>query len=457
MHLVIVVHIFFPEHRAGVETYALQLASRLSQTVRVTVVTTRKVISLATGTIRERSVEGLPVIEVINNLDGEAPETAWSNPTMELALGRVLDDLRPDAVHFQHLMYWSAGALGVAKSRGLRTVLTLHDYFLGCARFGQLIDFEGKACPGPSPDRCAPCVARTPLVQGNQARRWIKRLVKVRKLTGVALDDPLRRLQQWRRKPHAEEGPTEVRVDLPAWKARYEERRTAILDGIAAADLIITPSATLRETVVGWGVPEESIVRIPQGLDPTPFATVKRTPAADGRVRLGFIGTIAPHKGVDVLVRAALEVDPQRVTLDVWGPDRQHAEYGAECRALAGEAPHIRFHGPLSRQDVPSAHERIDVLCVPSLWNECCPLTIQEAFMSGMPAVVSDLGGMSELVEEGIGGLRAVPGDVHDWRRVLARLAEEPGLLEALRASVPRVPTLDEHIGELMTVYRGGS
>jgi glycosyltransferase involved in cell wall biosynthesis len=126
-------------------------------------------------------------------------------------------------------------------------------------------------------------------------------------------------------------------------------------------------------------------------------------------------------------------------------------------RGLARGHDNIRFEGSLAKQDVPLAYRETDVACVPSLWNECCPLTIQEALQARVPCVVSGRGGMAELIEDGVNGLHARPGDVQDWERVLRRLIDEPQLVEQLVRGIRPVRTMADHAREIFALYTAGA
>ena len=89
---------------------------------------------------------------------------------------------------------------------------------------------------------------------------------------------------------------------------------------------------------------------------------------------------------------------------------------------------------------------------VPSIWRENSPLTIHEAFLSGVPVVASRLGGSVELLETG-GGLLYDADDAGDLYVQLRRLYDEPGLARRLAATAPRGKPMDEHVRELVAVY----
>lgn len=451
MRVLLVVHLYLPEHSAGVETYTDQLARELSGRAEVTIATTRKIISLSTGSVRRSSVHGIPVVEVVNNLAHERFEDTWSNAAMERAFEGILAEVRPDVVHFQHLMYWSWGLPRLARAAGARCLATLHDYWLICPRT-QLLDVRGRLCAAPDESNCAACTARTPFAQPPAARRWIPRLIAVRRATGVALDEPMRWLAGLRAGKGRTPQPQEGEIDLAPWRAAYHERRRAMVRLAGELDLAVTPSTTLRDAVVAEGYPAERIRVVPQGLDPSAFAAVRREPS-QGKLRLGFVGTLAPHKGVHVLVDAVRRLPPERVELRIFGPSSSHRDYAAKVRESARGHGHIHFLPALPKRDVPLAYREIDVSCVPSLWNECCPLTIQESLQARVPCVVSGRGGMAELIENGVNGLHAVPGDVQDWERVLRRLLDEPQLLERLVGGIRPVRTMQEHADEIFALY----
>ena len=67
----------------------------------------------------------------------------------------------------------------------------------------------------------------------------------------------------------------------------------------------------------------------------------------------------------------------------------------------------------------------VDVLVVPSMWIENAPFIIREAFAAGVPVIASNLGGMAEMVKDGVDGLLFPPGDAVSLGGCLRRLIEE--------------------------------
>ncbi|MDP9171223.1 MAG: glycosyltransferase, partial [Acidobacteriota bacterium] len=96
-----------------------------------------------------------------------------------------------------------------------------------------------------------------------------------------------------------------------------------------------------------------------------------------------------------------------------------------------------------------------DLLAVPSQWLETGPLVVLEAFAAGTPVLGSDLGGIAELVRDGVDGVLVKPaGSVAAWAQAMRRLCGQPELLIRLRAGI-RPPRHTREVAlEMMPVYR---
>ena len=181
-----------------------------------------------------------------------------------------------------------------------------------------------------------------------------------------------------------------------------------------------------------------------------------RQPDAHHRIRFGYVGSLLSYKGVDVLVRAMARLDAAGAVLHVYGDFKPDADpYHAELRDLAAAAPPgvVVFHGRFDNRRIADVYETIDVLVVPSTSFENSPITIHEAFLFRTPVVTSNIGGMAELVRDGVDGLLFETGSVERLAAALRRFVAEPGLVEQL--STPRpVKTMGEDVREMETRYR---
>jgi GT2 family glycosyltransferase len=102
---------------------------------------------------------------------------------------------------------------------------------------------------------------------------------------------------------------------------------------------------------------------------------------------------------------------------------------------------------------MPGILEDIDVLVVPSTWIENAPFIIREAFAAGVPVIASNLGGMAEMVRDGVDGLLFPAGDPAALAAAVRRLIDEPDLLARLRAGIRRPMAIEQDAAWLREVY----
>jgi glycosyltransferase involved in cell wall biosynthesis len=155
-------------------------------------------------------------------------------------------------------------------------------------------------------------------------------------------------------------------------------------------------------------------VRIIRGNNaPQPDADA---PPREGTPRIGFLGRLDPAKGIEDLIDAVRGLP---ITLQVAG--RGAPDYEAALRTRAAGA-NVSFLGHV----VPAAFLRgIDLLVIPSVWEDPFPRVFHEALAHGVPSLVTPLGGLPEVIVPGVTGF-------------VARTVGAAALREALLALPPR-------------------
>ena len=97
------------------------------------------------------------------------------------------------------------------------------------------------------------------------------------------------------------------------------------------------------------------------------------------------------------------------------------------------------------------------VLVLPSLWYENTPFVVLESFAARTPVVATDVGGLAEIVQDGVNGELFRRGDAADLARCLQGLVDDPTLLARYRDGISEVETLDSNVRGLEAMYRGGA
>jgi glycosyltransferase involved in cell wall biosynthesis len=169
---------------------------------------------------------------------------------------------------------------------------------------------------------------------------------------------------------------------------------------------------------------------------------------------VGFIGTLYEHKGVHLLVKAVRQL-PADVPLEVriYGSTEDYPDYCATLRELADGDPRIEFRGTFPNGRIGEILSALDVLVVPSIWYENTPLVIYSAQACGCPVIASNLGGLSEAVEDDVNGLLFEAGDVGQLARAIGRLARDKTLLRRLAQAAKPPKPIAVYAGELENLY----
>ena len=113
----------------------------------------------------------------------------------------------------------------------------------------------------------------------------------------------------------------------------------------------------------------------------------------------------------------------------------------------------VSLRGSVAHNAVPETLAAFDLLVMPSIWPETSGLVIQEAFLAGVPVVASRIGGIPEVITDGVNGLLFEPGSREGLERTLRRLLDEPDLLPTLRRGLPEVRTIAEDVAFTRGLY----
>ena len=154
----------------------------------------------------------------------------------------------------------------------------------------------------------------------------------------------------------------------------------------------------------------------------------------EGPLVIGTVKTLAPKYGIDVLLRAFARLQaagPPALSLLIVGGGPQRAELEALARALGIDAQ-VRFAGPVPHAEVPHWLHQMDIYVAASrLDSESFGVAVLEASACALPVVVSDVGGLPEVVADGVTGLVVPRDDPAALAAALERLVADAGLRRA--------------------------
>lgn len=205
-----------------------------------------------------------------------------------------------------------------------------------------------------------------------------------------------------------------------------------------ATSLVIAVSEALRATLVAAGVAASKIAVVPNGVDADLFRPEGDAyrDGLDGRLVIGFVGSLKPWHGVELLADAfrRLAHDPRHHLLVVGdGPQ------GSVIDELAREWPgRVTRIGPILHREVPRYVRAMHVAVAPAPAREpyyFSPLKVLEYMAAGRAVVAAAIGQLRELVRAGETGLLVPPGDADALADAVRALAEDEARRRALGAA----------------------
>jgi glycosyltransferase involved in cell wall biosynthesis len=310
---------------------------------------------------------------------------------------RLLLRTRPDIVHIHNLYpFISPSVLGVCRRMCVPVVMTVHNYRLICPT--GLFMVKGQVCRRCTGGREFWCVLH------NCTGGWAK------SIGYAARNFAARKWQFYRRNV-----------------ARY----------MALTDF-------QRQQLVQGGFPVERIDVVPNMID-----TVNTSPSSTPGSYVGYVGRISPEKDIPTLMNAARICTSIRF--------QAAGSYDSVSNLVAQLPNNFDFLGHLRKERLALfyAESRIVVLC--SVCYEGFPTMILEAMAAGKPVVCSKIGGLPEIVEEGVTGLLFRPGDAQDLAEKIRYLWDRPDLCrkmgQAGREKVLREYSVQKYYERLMAVY----
>ncbi len=329
-------------------------------------------------------------------------EMIYSSPARQ-GLRRMLEQFKPDLVH-AHNIYGglSTSVLDALKEKDVPAVMTLHDLKLLCPSY--LMLNHGRVC-----EQC----------KGNKFYHAV--LTRCHKDNTIA-------------------------------SAIYaaESYFSHFFRKYASVKLFIAPSLFLLNKHREFGFDAGRFVHIPNPVDLDGMAESERA----GRYMLHF-GRLSREKGIRTLIAALGRV---RTDLPLYvvgdGPDRQ----AVEEMVTQEQKENIKFTGYLTAAPLEETIDSARVVILPSEWYENAPMAILESFSRGKPVIGARIGGIPEMVDDGINGYLFEPGNAADLQKKLELFLALPedrviAMGKAARRKAERYSAAS-HFDQLMQAYQ---
>lgn len=203
--------------------------------------------------------------------------------------------------------------------------------------------------------------------------------------------------------------------------------------GRAARVLVLASS--FAKKLEGLGLEPARIRVVTTMFEGAPLREAQR-PRDDSEVRILFLARFVAEKGVYQLLEAFREVVARHpdalLTMAGDGPERQRAETWCATHGLADR---VRFPGYVEGAAKARLLLESDIFALPSYHGEGCPVALLEAMGAGLPVIVTPVGGVPDIVEDGVNGIVLDNVDTRSIAEALLRLVRD----RDMRAAMGRV------------------
>lgn len=444
MKILLTVHQFFPEYFSGTEVLTFSVAKELlSLGHEVTVFTGYPTRKLMTDSQRfdKYEIEGIQVYRfhhacVPMGEQQTISEIEYNNRLVAGYFMGLVADIKPDVVHFFHFSRLGAGLVDVVRQLGIPAYYTPTDFWAICPA-SQLLLQDGSVCDGPS-SQGGNCVKHVAMLT-----RWKYYTKFVRHLPDIAID------------LIAATAKSNIGINFPFKPeiAALSGRKPFNVSRLNALQGIISPTSLMTDMLTRNGVNPLLITQAAYGINISGFDDKQRSPKSSSVITIGYIGTLAPHKGCHVLIDAFLGLDHNTVRLKIYGNPNDFTDYVAELNMAAQGCDAIEFCGTFPNSQIAEVLAGIDVLVVPSVWYENTPLVVYSALSAKCPVIASNFPGMSEVVHDAWNGLLFNPGDSKSLEQCLLRLQQQPALLGVMSKNCQKPKSIKTYVDELLNLY----
>jgi glycosyltransferase involved in cell wall biosynthesis len=217
------------------------------------------------------------------------------------------------------------------------------------------------------------------------------------------------------------------------------------------ADEVIVASRFLAELFKsnGW---DRDIRIIPHSIDYSNVKRIRSEPSST--TTFSFIGSIAFHKGVHVLIEAFRKVPNSNIRLKIFGASaRDQLEYFRMVETQAKGDDRIEFMGTFKIDELPEIMKDTSIMVIPSTYYENYPLVLLISLAYNVPAIVSNIGGMPELIKENLNGFLFEMGNYEALANVIKRIAEKPRILDEMKKNIVKPGRNEEEAMSYENIY----
>ena len=413
MRILFAVHQFFPLCYTGTERLVLNLCKQMQKMGhRVKVLTyaiseTEGFVEKCGVLMKEYDYQGVPVISIRHKKIPDLVNFSIFDDDLTAIMDDIISREPYDVIHVCHSMRIGE-VIRSARKKSIPVVLTLTDFWLMCPK-GIATKQNGSLCEGSNDGlKCM-----TECYPGD------------------------------------------------SWKTKIIERFQQTKEIFSYASSVVSATRFLKMMFENQGYLDDiAIIRF--GKDFRYIRKKEKKYLPDSKITIGYLSSLNPHKGAHILLKAFMQVNPENIRIQIYGDPSASPHYFEILQNISKGHPHIEFCGGYHYEEMPEIFEEIDMIAVPSVWWENSPLVLLRAMAHNVPAIVSDLGGLTEIVTNGhdsftfkVDDSGLETGTSTDLSEIIKKIDRNPQILNELKANITSPPRIEEEAFEYECLYSG--
>lgn len=323
-----------------------------------------------------------------------AASMIWSRKSAA-DINHLIDEFKPDVVHFHNIYpQLSPSVIHACRKRGVPVVVHIHDYKFTCPTAQHLRN--GQPC-----EKCLTGHAYWAAVHNCRGSHAMSIAYALRNISAAVLGTLDRDTTFFL--------PCSNFVGELLIRGGFDKNKIRVLHNC---------SELLDHGVTGLRPVIEHGSETPAANETPATSETRSTDSNSTDSYIAYVGRVSPEKGIDNLIEVARKVPevPIRIAGEI-----------DKMPGLKERAPtNVTFVGKLSRAEVAEFLNHARAVVVPSIWYEAFGLVAVEAMGRRLPVVASRMGGLQEIVDDGVNGYLIAPHDIDAWARALSGLWTDP-------------------------------
>jgi len=354
--------------------------------------------------LEESTENGIKLIGVYNRkhelLSASDPLNEIKDEYISEIYTKCLDDINPDIVHFHNFLGLSFEIAKITKENGYKTCFTPHNY--------HLID------------------PKLYLIEDN--------------------------LEIWKSIDFFENS------TLPSMfpKNNYQKRIDIARDLINKyIDITFAVSNRQREIFIEFGGNPNKISvinQIPSWLDAfmesKDIQRISQNKKNHKPLRVGYIGSLMSHKGVHNLIAATQKLNPEEIEVYIYGYGL--ANYVEMLENIESDI-NVVFKGEYESYNLLEIETELDLVVLPSIWEDCAPLTIAECLAMRLPVIAPSHGGFTDFIQDGFNG--RIYNDLIELHEILYNYSKKPNEIDEMRVNCNLNYGFKDYLEHIINIY----